>query len=114
MLEKFQILTVERAEEEGFATYDGCDHVCLKLADKPVTLSVRCSNGKLVTFKFQHYEKLGGHHCVDVTYHGPNQLDGIPIQHCSVNGLGPTLYNTKRDATDDPATQVVVSLRDDI
>lgn len=100
-----------KAEENGFAKYNGGPHTAIELPEGIHTITVKTGDGKLVTFGF--YARPGGvpgHQCVDVVNHSmPKTSGGAPVQQLSVRGQGPLLASfSSHDYP--PATCTIISI----
>jgi len=99
VIDKTDFVPVERAEKMGFATYNGGDHLCVKVPNQYSTITCELSNGEQVVFSFIPY-KTGdvAPACVDI-YHAtgevlPDNNDGIDRRETKAivfeNPYGPT------------------------
>jgi hypothetical protein len=79
-----ELLSVNDAKKKGFATYNGCQHLCLEIPDGMTTISARTSEGKKITFSFLPYKTDGPPQCVDIehqtttTFRTEASLNGHP------------------------------------
>lgn len=103
----------EEAQEQGFATFNGCKHLLVDVPEGAFTITCR-SGKKLATFCFlPNVAPKSGHQCVHIVHHtGKIGKDGVPYQQASFYGQGPTnAAVTYKDET--PTTVVSLSLKDE-
>lgn len=117
-----KMLSAADAELKGFASFNNGDHLCFEIPDGHTTISVRTSEGKLVTFAFVPYKADGPPQCVDVHHKtgGPCEVNkfggraGDVVEHQRVIAFsgGGTAY---RSSTSDklPCSLITVVLTDE-
>lgn len=109
-MEKF-LCSSEAAKKLNFATFNGFDHLCVDMDEKPLTISVRTADDQHITFSFINRPSGPGSQCVDIVHHdGPKNESGNPLQTASFLGQGPTNFVT-RPSDKSPTTIVSVSLK---
>ena len=59
----------DKVEAEGYATFNGFEHLCVDVPDGGFTISAKTSEGKRITFSFLPYKSGGPAQCVDICYH---------------------------------------------
>lgn len=66
---KSNTTTPEGAEATGFATFNNVPHICIDVPDGNHTITLKTSEGKLLTVALLPYETGGAPQCVDVVSH---------------------------------------------
>lgn len=106
-------LSKEEAKQQGYATFNRGPHICIDVPDGQQTISVRTSNGKLVTFDFIPYKEGGPANCIDIVQHDTGTVtsnggrNDIPVQRVLCLGAGPTWF---RSEAGKPVTVVAILL----
>lgn len=108
------VRTREDAENHGFAAYNRCDHLCVDLPNGSSTITVRTSDGKLLTLGFNPYEENGVPQSVDIKYHNSgatfkNGKEDVPTMVAFGTSCGSRIFGTTLK-DEKPCTCVVVLL----
>lgn len=67
--------TEKAAEAAGYASFNAVPHLAIEVPDGNSTLTVRTSEGKLVTFAFLSYTTGGPPQCVDLFNHSAPEVE---------------------------------------
>lgn len=75
----------QQAQLDGYATFNRGPHLCIDAPNGHFTISVRTSEGKMVTMAFVPYSENGPPQCMDVQYHSSgvvkqNGSSSSPVQ----------------------------------
>lgn len=89
--------TPQEAKAKGFATFNDAPHHCIDVADGVSTISLRTSEGKLITVSLLPYNTGGPPQCADVVSH-THVNDKFAAQNIRVFNRGLTPYS--HDPTD--------------
>lgn len=96
------IPVASQVKDLGYAKFNGGPHLCLDVPDGHYTISVRTSEGHLITFAFVPYKENGPAQCVDVQHHntGVTKMNGdfpCPVQKVICFTPGNDVFRSKRD-----------------
>jgi hypothetical protein len=115
-----KIMQADQVERNGYAMFNGNDHLCVDVPDGNFTITARTSEGKRVTFAFLCYENDKPPKCVDVTYHdnGTTRTNGDKVlptfDVISFGKGGRFLYDSRKEQPDgDQKPGIVTLLMDD-
>ena len=106
----FEVANVPAAQacNAGFAQFNGGEHLLVSVPDGHSTISVRLSNGRLVTFAFTPYVENGCPQGIDIQDHGgpeitaddvktpDDQAIGRPRQRVLCFSQGGTAFSSER------------------
>jgi hypothetical protein len=102
----------------SFARFNKCPHLCVEVPDGLSTISVRTSNGHMLTFAFCPYEDGNPPRCVDIVSHanGTTAKNGdrdVPTFPVAVRSgvTGGVLFSGSATATI-PPTCVTIQIPD--
>ncbi len=120
---KFRVKNVDTTTEpipDGFARFNRCPTLCVDLPDGFSTISVRTSNGNMLTFGFCPYEGSPVPRCMDVVNHAHHRNVKEPIDAGTAatfpvmvrSGItGTVLFSSNPRSDKAPATIVILPLR---
>lgn len=110
-----KLLTPDEAKKNGFGQFNSGTHICVDLPDGKHTISVRTSEGRLITFAFCPFGDNTPPQCVDIQHHtsgktASNGASDFPVQQVTCWTPGQPVFVGKYDDPK-PISLVVVNLQ---